>query len=188
MGSETDVTQLLLEWERGDAAALERLVPRVDAELRRQARRYLRRERTDHSWQATELVDEVYIRLIDRNRIRWQSRAHFYGIAARIMRRILVDHARRRNAAKRGRTAVTLRTKDAGVDAAGDREVDLVALHEALRKLAAISPRQARLVELRYFGGLTIPETAEVLGVSAATVKLDWSMARAWLYGELRGG
>ncbi len=187
MCSEGDVTQLLLDWEQGDAAALERLVPLVAAELRQRARCYLRRERASHSWQATELIDEVYLRLIDRDRIRWQNRAQFYGIAARIMRRVLVDHARRRAAAKRGQTAVTLHTKDA-LDAAADRDVDLVALHEALRKLAEAAPRQARLVELRFFGGLTIPETAEVLGVCPATVKLDWSMARAWLFRELRDG
>jgi RNA polymerase sigma factor (TIGR02999 family) len=185
MGSETDVTQLLLDWEQGDKAALERLVPLVSSELRRRAQRYLRRERADHSWQATDLVDEVYLRLIDRDRIGWRSRAHFFGIAARIMRRVLVDHARRRHAAKRGPTAVTLRTED-GAAAAGGHEVDLMALHEALQKLAEAAPRQARLVELRYFGGLTIPETAEALGVSEATVKLDWSMARAWLFKELR--
>ena len=185
MGPENDVTQLLLDWEQGDPVALERLAPLVSAELRHRAKRYLRRERADHSWQPTELVDEVYLRLIDRNRIRWQNRAHFFGIASRIMRRILVDHARRRHAAKRGQTAVTLHTEDA-VDAAGTHGVDLLALDEALQKLAEAAPRQAGLVELRYFGGLTIPETAEVLGVSAATVKLDWSMARAWLFRELR--
>ncbi len=187
MSSTTDVTQLLLDWDAGNASALDRLMPLVSAELHRHAKRYLRRERPDHTLQPTALVNEAYLRLVDQKRIGWQNRAHFFAIAARILRRILVDHGRRRHAAKRGETAVTL-GPDAAVGVSTARSVDLIALDDALEALAEIAPRQCRIIELRFFGGLTIKETAEVVEVSPATVKLDWNMARAWLFKRLQGG
>jgi RNA polymerase sigma factor (TIGR02999 family) len=181
----TDVTQLLLDWDAGDASALDRLMPSVSAELHRRARRSLRRERNGHTLQPTALVNEVYLRLVDHQRIGWKNRSHFFAISARILRRILVDHARRRHAAKRGDTAVTL--SDELVDPTTSRSVDLIALDDALAALAELEPRQCRVIELRFFGGLTIKETAEVLEISPATVKVDWNMARAWLFKKLRG-
>jgi RNA polymerase sigma factor (TIGR02999 family) len=182
-----DVTQLLLAWGRGDPSALERLLPLVEAELRRLARHYMRGERTGHTLQATALVNEAYLRLVEQHRVQWQNRAHFVGVAARLMRRVLVDHARTHQYAKRGGGARRV-TLD---DAAGlvlNRPVDLVALDEALGRLAAVDGRKARVVELRFFGGLSVEEAAEVLGVSAVTVKREWAMARAWLRCELGGG
>jgi RNA polymerase sigma factor (TIGR02999 family) len=180
-----NVTQLLLAWSDGDRAALEDLVPAVYGELRRIAGRYLRRERLDHTLQPTALVHEAYLKLIDQERARWQNRAQFFGVAAQLMRRILVDHARERAAAKRGGgvSPVTL------VDAAGAspaRGIDVLALDEALTRLTALYPEQGRLVELRYFGGLTIEETGEAMGLSPATVKRQWAVARAWLLANLR--
>jgi len=178
------VTQLLLAWGDGDRAALEGLVPVVYGELRRIAGRYLRRERLDHTLQPTALVHEAYLKLIDQQRARWQNRAQFFGVAAQLMRRVLVDHAREHAAAKRGGGVrpVTL------LDAAGAlpaRGIDVLALDEALARLTALYPEQGRLVELRYFGGLTIEETGEVLGLSPATVKRQWATARAWLLANL---
>jgi RNA polymerase sigma factor (TIGR02999 family) len=183
-----DVTGLLLAWGRGDRSAADELMPAVYDELRRQAERAMRREGHEHTLQATALVHESYLRLVDQRRVAWRNRAHFFAIASTVMRRILVDHARARLTAKRGGGAapVTL----AGVqDGEAERvaEVDLLALHEALDRLARLDPEQARLVELRYFGGLTIEETAGALGVSAATVKREWAVARAWLRRELVG-
>lgn len=182
----TNVTRLLLDWDAGDSSALDRLMPVVSEELHRRASQYFRRERASHTLQPTALVNEVYLRLVDQRRVGWQNRAHFFAISARILRRVLVDHARRRKAAKRGDTAVTLGAA-ALVDAGASRDVDLIALDDALEELAELEPRQCRVIELRFFGGLTIKETAEVLEVSPATVKLDWNMARAWLFNSLQG-
>jgi RNA polymerase sigma factor (TIGR02999 family) len=185
MSEETDVTRLLLAWSDGNEAAATLLVDAVYDELRQLARKYLVRERRDHSLPATALVHEAYLKLIDQRRVRWQNRAHFYAVAAQVMRRLLVDHARARGATKRG---VQLTIPLDGVDvAAGGRSADLMALDTALDKLAALDPRQARLVELRYFGGLTIDEAATVMDVAAITVKRDWAIARTWLYRELAG-
>ena len=179
-----DVTRALVEWSQGNQAALTSLMPRVYDELRQLARRSLRRERPDHTLQTTALVHEVYLRLVDQRQVNWHHRTQFFGIAAHMMRRILVDHARRHVAVKRGRgaTRVPLEAVDQFTPAL---DVDLVALDEALERLAAFDPRQSRVVELRFFGALTVDETAELLNLSPATIKNDWRMARAWLYCEL---
>jgi RNA polymerase sigma factor (TIGR02999 family) len=180
-----DVTALLLSWSGGEAAAADRLIPVVYEELHRQAARAMRREGHSHTLQATALVHEAYLRLVDQQRVQWRNRAHFFGIAAEVMRRVLVDHARARDAAKRGGGAQRLTLGDAlGVPSDGT-DADVLALHEALERLALLDPDQARLVELRYFGGLNIEESAEALGVSPATVKREWAVARAWLRREL---
>jgi RNA polymerase sigma factor (TIGR02999 family) len=185
MPEDTDVTRLLLAWSDGREAVEAPLMDAVYDELRRLARSYLVRERRDHSLPATALVHEAYLKLIDQRRVRWQNRAHFFAVAAQVMRRLLVDHARARGAAKRG---VQITIPLDGVDRpAGGKSADLIALDAALHKLATLDPRQARLVELRYFGGLTIDEAATVLEVAAITVKRDWAMARTWLYRELSG-
>ena len=183
--SPSDVTQLLLAWGAGDQTAADRLLPAVYAELRRQAGRAMRRESPENTLQATALVNEAYLRLIDQRRVLWRNRAHFFGVAAHLMRRILVDHARERHAAKRGGGLRPLTLSGVAAPSAADEGVDVLALHEALERLAALDPGQARLVELRYYGGLTIEETAEALGVSPATVKREWAIARAWLRREL---
>ena len=178
------VTQLLLAWSSGDRRALEDLVPVVYGELRRIAGRYLRHERPDHTLQPTALVHEAYLKLIDQQRARWQNRAQFLGVAAQLMRRILVDHARTHAAAKRGGGVTPI----ALVDAAGAlpaRGIDVIALDEAVTRLTATYPDQGRLVELRFFGGLTIEETGEAMGLSPATVKRQWTVARAWLLASL---
>ena len=180
----TNVTQLLLAWSKGDRGALEDLLPVVYAELRRIAGRYLRHERPDHTLQPTALVHEAYVKLVDQRHAQWQNRAQFFGVAAQLMRRILVDHARAHVAAKRGGgvSPVTL------LDAAGAspaRGVDVLALDEALTRLTDLYPDQGRLVELRFFGGLTIEETGEAMGLSPATVKRQWAVARAWLLHSL---
>ena len=182
-----DVTQLLVRWEGGDRAALDALMPLVEQELRQLARSYLRRERGGHTLQPTALVNEAYLKLVDQRDARWQSRAHFYGVAAQLMRRILVDHARARRAEKRGGPqgyAVTLSEADR---VSAQPALDILAVHEALEELSALDPQQARVVELKFFGGLTIEETAEALGVSHATVERDWKAARAWLRRKLEG-
>ena len=185
MPQDTDVTRLLLEWIGGKEAAAAPLMDAVYEELRRLARAYLVRERRDHSLPATALVHEAYLKLVDQRRVRWQSRAHFFAVAAQVMRRLLVDHARARGASKRG---VQLTIPLDGVDAPAEgKTADLIALDTALDKLASLDPRQARLVELRYFGGLTIDEAAAVMDVAAITVKRDWTLARTWLYRELGG-
>jgi RNA polymerase sigma factor (TIGR02999 family) len=181
-----EVTRLLLAWSGGDRGALDALVPHVYAELRRQADRYLGRQRAGHTLQATALVHEAFLRLVDQTHVSFRDRAHFFAVAARAMRQILVDHARRRHAGKRGGAATRLVLED-GMASVEPRGVDLVALDDALARLEALDPGQARLVELRFFGGLTVEETAAVLGCSPATVKRSWSSARAWLFGELAG-
>ncbi len=182
-GDRKPVTDLLVAWSQGDAAARDDLVAAVYAELRRRAGGYLRRESPGHMLQPTALVNEVYLRLVDLERVEWRSRAQFFGLAAQLMRRILVDHARERRALKRagGVVPVTFSEDIAPVEEA----VDVTALDDALEALARLDPRQGRIVELRYFGGLSIEETAEVVGVSPATVKREWTLARAWLHREL---
>ena len=182
-----DVTPLLLAWGNGDESAGEQLLPVVYAELHRQAARAMRREAVEHTLQATALVHEAYLRLVDQQRIEWRNRAQFFGVAAQTMRRILVDHARGQHAAKRGggMQQITLSEANQPAAADGDNSVDVLALHEALHRLSALDPDQARLVELRYFGGLNIEETADALGISPATVKREWAVARAWLRREL---
>ena len=181
-----NITHLLKEWSDGDQQALDELTPLVYEELRQQAARYLRKERPNHSLQATALINEAFLRLIDVTDVQWQNRAHFFGIAAKLMRRILVDHARRRDAEKRGGSQVCL-TLDEGLAWASEPDVDLLAIDEALDKLAIIDEQQARVVELRFFSGLTVEETATALGISPKTVKRDWSVARAWLKREIGG-
>jgi RNA polymerase sigma factor (TIGR02999 family) len=182
--SPNDVTQLLVDWGKGNKKALDGLMPLVYDELHRIASRYLRRERQGHTLQTTALINEAYMRIVDQNRVNWQSRAHFFGVAAQMMRRILVDHARSHLYAKRGGGAQKL-TLDEAIATPQERELDLVALDDALTTLARVDPQQSRIIELRFFGGLTIQETAEVIGISPATVKRDWNMAKAWLYGEI---
>lgn len=182
-----EVTQMLLDWSNGDQRALDRLIPVVYGELHRLASRHLRHERADHTLQTTALIHEAYLKLIEQRNVRWQNRAHFFGIAAQLMRRILVDHARTRHRVKRGGAALRVPLEEVVVAAEG-LDINLVGLDEALTRLAAVDPRQGRIVELRFFGGLSVEETAEVLRVSPATVKNDWSVAKAWLRREqLRG-
>jgi RNA polymerase sigma-70 factor, ECF subfamily len=181
-----DVTRLLVAWRNGDRGALDALTPLVYTELRRLARRHMARERRpDHTLQTTALVNEAFIRLIDLKRIAWQDRAHFFAISARLMRRILVDHARSRGYLKRGGGAKKVLLEDLEGPAA-QRPVDVIALDDALEALSAIEPRKSQVVELRFFGGLTVEETAAVLDVSADTVKRDWRLARVWLRRELK--
>ncbi len=182
--SPQEVTQLLIAWNNGDQSALDELIPLVYAELRRVARRYMGRERAGHTLQTTALVNEAYLRLIDASRVQWQNRAHFYAIAAQLMRRILVDYARSQNYVKRGGEAQHLPLDEATVFSA-EQAPDLVALDDALKSLAAFDPRKSQVVELRFFGGLSVEETAEVLKVSPRTVLSDWSLAKAWLLREL---
>jgi len=179
-----DVTGLLLAWSRGDEAALEALIPIVHLELRRLARRQMRGERDGHTLQTTALVNELYLRLVDVSRVRWQDRAHFFAMAARLMRRVLVDHARARRYQKRGGNAVRVSLTETEPIAA-DRRADLVALDDALTALASFDERKGRVVELRFFGGLNVAETAEALAVSVETVARDWRLAKAWLHKEL---
>lgn len=180
-----DVTQLLINWSNGNREALDNLLPLVYKELRQLADRYLRRERSDHTLQATALVHEAYLKLIDQRNVRWQNRAHFFGVAAQAMRRILVDHARSHQTAKRGSGGHKV-SLDEGIDLSDERATDLIALDDALQQLAEIDPQKSRIVELRFFGGLSIEETAEVLGIGTATVIRQWRMAKAWLYGEVK--
>ncbi len=184
MSAAKSVTQLLAEWSGGNEAARDELLPLVYDELRRLARDYLRRERPDHTLQPTALVHEAYLRLAGQGAVNWQGRAHFFGIAARLMRQILINHAEGRQAAKRGGAAQQL-SLGAADRLAGESAVDLVALDEALKTLETLDPQQSRIVELRFFGGLTVEEIAEVLRVSPATIKREWSSARAWLRREL---
>jgi len=179
-----EVSGLLQAWSEGDRGALDRLTPIVYKELHRLARGYLRRERTGHSLQTTALVNEAYVRLVDYKRMQWQNRAHFFAVSAQLMRRILVEHARRRNL-KRGVGVQHVSLEEAAV--VGGRAADLVALDDALNALARLDARKAQVVEMRFFGGLSVEETAEVLKVSPITVMRDWSTAKAWLYRELAG-
>lgn len=179
-----DVSVLLRAWTDGDQQALEKLIPIVYQELHRLARYYMSGERSEHSLQTTALVNEAYLRLTDYKRMRWQNRAHFFAVSAQLMRRILVDHARRHNL-KRGAGIQHVSLEDTAV--VGERDEDLVALDNALQALACFDSRKAQVVELRFFGGLSVEETAEVLKVSPITVMRDWSTAKAWLYRELSG-
>lgn len=179
-----DVTNLLIDWNNGDATAVDKLMPIIYAELRRLAAHYLKRERNGHTLQPTALVHEAYLRLIEGNRVNWQNRAHFFGTAARLMRHLLVDHARSHQAAKRGGGyKVSLNDK---VAVAQPRDFDLLALDDALEQLAKLDPQQSRVVELRYFGGLSVEETAEVLALSRATVTRYWRSAKAWLHHQMK--
>ena len=181
-----DVTRLLLDWsQEGNRASLDALTPLVYDELRKLAGSYLRRERPDHTLQSTALVHEAYMKLIDQKNVQWQNRAHFFGVAAQMIRRILVDHARGHQAAKRGAGAAQLSLDEALSVPGQQRDVNLVALDEALGELERLDPQQSRVIELRYFAGLSIEETAEVMSISSATVKREWSTARAWLFREL---
>jgi RNA polymerase sigma factor (TIGR02999 family) len=180
------VTELLRAWADGDDGALERLTPLVEAELRRLARGYMRRERPGHTLQTSALVNEAFLRLTDARHVRWQDRAHFLGISARLMRRVLVDHARSKGYQKRGGGARKV-TLDEGLVAAAEPALDVVALDRALEALAAVDARKGRVIELRFFGGLSVEETAAVLQVSPDTVKRDWRLAKLWLLRELEG-
>jgi RNA polymerase sigma factor (TIGR02999 family) len=183
---EPAITQLLIAWSDGRRDALESLVPLVYEEMRRIAAGYMRREPAGHALQATALVHEAYVRLVDQRQVKWRNRAHFFGVAASMMRRILVDQARLRRAEKRGEGWERVTLVD-DIMADGRNEIDVLALHESLERLAAFDPRQERIVELRYFGGLTIEETAEVVGISEATVVREWTIAKAWLRADLSG-
>jgi RNA polymerase sigma factor (TIGR02999 family) len=182
----TDTTQLLRAWAGGDPEALKQLTPRVYRELRRMAGHFLQNERPGYTLQSVELVHEVYLRLVDVNRVDWQHRAHFFAVSATLMRRILLDRARKRSAAKRGSKPEHM-DLDAALDVSSGRARELIALDDALSILAQVDPRKAQIVELRFFGGLSVEETAEVVGVSSDTVMRDWKLARAWLMTELSG-
>jgi RNA polymerase sigma factor (TIGR02999 family) len=185
--SSEKLTGLLLAWNDGDQVALEKLIPLVHAELHRLARHYMRRESPGHTLQASALVNEAYLRLIEAHRVRWQNRSHFFAVSAQIMRRILVDFARARQNLKRGGGARQV-SLDEGLVVSPERGADVLALDEALERLGALNARQSQVVELRYFGGLNEDEVAEVLKVSPRTVRHDWNLARAWLYRELSLG
>jgi RNA polymerase sigma factor (TIGR02999 family) len=185
--SPDEVTQLLLDWSNGNEAALERLTPLVYAELHCLARRHMRRERPSHTLQTSALVNEAYVRLIDQRRVHWQSRAQFFSIASRLMRRVLVDHARGHNRAKRGGGVLQVSLDEEAI-VSQDRAAELIALDDALSSLAAIDQRKTQVVELRFFGGMSVEETAEVLKVSAVTVMRDWSTAKAWLKRAIETG
>jgi len=186
MGSSSpDVTVLLSELTRGNKEAEEKLVPLVYDELKRLARSYMRRERPEHTLQATALVHEAYLKLIKQQSVNWQGRSHFFAIAAQLMRRILIDHARGHLREKRGGTKVIL-PLDEGLVFSPEHSEELVKLDEALERLSKLDARQSRIVELRFFGGLSVEETAKFLGISPKTVKRDWSVAKVWLHGELR--
>ncbi|MDQ6666425.1 MAG: sigma-70 family RNA polymerase sigma factor [Acidobacteriota bacterium] len=181
-----DTSKLLCAWSEGDQGAFERLTPIVYDELHRLAHRYMRGERPGHSLQTTALVNEAYVRLVDYKRMRWQNRAHFFAVSAQLMRRILVEHARRHNL-KRGGLALHLSLEETAM-VGDERAADLVALDDAMNALARLDSRKVQVVEMRFFGGLSVEETAEVLKISAVTVMRDWSTAKAWLYRELTGG
>ena len=182
--SSQEITQLLLAWSGGDQEALVRLTPLVYQELHRQARQYMSRERGNHTLQTTALVNEVYLRLVDASQVQWQNRAHFFAVAANVMRHILVDFARKTQYQKRGGGAQKVEIEQA-LEFSADRSPDLVALDDALNTLANLDPRQSRIVELKFFGGLNSDEIAEVLKVSEGTVRRDWRLAKSWLYREL---
>lgn len=180
----SDITGLLLEWNNGDKSSLDRLLPLVEKELHRLAHSYMRREHPGHTLQTTALINETYLRLVDQKKVQWQNRAHFFGIAGRIMRRVLLNYARDQGRDKRGGRALRVSLSDASV-ASLEKSEELLALDEALNRLAALDERKSQVVELRYFGGLSVKETAEVLKVSAITVARDWNFAKAWLAREL---
>lgn len=181
-----DVTRLLAGWSQGDRQALDELMPIVYAELKQLAHAYLRKERADHTLQSTALVNEAFLRLIQQQDAEWKNRAHFFAISARVIRRILVDHARAHQAEKRGAGGVKLELDEA-MAVSPEQNLDLVLLDEALEKLAVLDARQSRIIELRFFAGLSVEDTAEVMNLSTATVKREWSSARAWLFRELTG-
>lgn len=185
MGQTHEITQLLQKWSDGNSAALEKLIPLVYNELHRQAAHLMRKERLDHTLQTTALIHETYLKLIDQREVGWENRAHFFAVAAGMMRRILVDHARARTRGKRGGAAVKLTLNEDILTGQNDNTELLIALDEALGRLEQIDERQARIVELRYFSGLTMEETAAVLNISRSTVAEDWAMAKAWLHREL---
>ena len=182
--STNEVTQLLVAWSDGDRSALDKLMPLVHEELRQLAHRYMSRERPGHTLQTTALVNEAYVRLVNRQNVHWQNRVHFFAIAAQVMRHILVDHARSHACAKRGSDARRIPLDEVAV-VSRERAAEVVALDDALKGLAMLDPQQSRIVELRFFGGLTIEETAEALHLSPATIKREWATAKAWLYHEL---
>ena len=183
--SSPNVTNLLVAWGQGDKAAFERLMPEVQRELHRIAARYMAGERPGHDLQATALINEAYLRLVDWKEIQWADRAHFFGMAANMMRRVLVDHARRRDRAKRGGEAIQVSLSEAA-DVPTPERADVLALDEALQRLAKLDARKSQIVEMRFFGGLSLEETAEALNVSVATVRRDWTLARVWLFRELK--
>jgi len=185
--TQKDITGLLLEWGSGDKAALDKLIPLVHKELRRMAHLYMRRERAGNTLQTSALINEAYIRLVDYNKVRWQDRAHFFAIAAQAMRRILVERARSRRRDKRGGAAQRV-SLDEAADLATERAASIIALDDALTDLCAVAPRKGQIVELRYFGGLSIDQTAEILGVSSPTVQREWRAAKAWLYRAISEG
>lgn len=186
MSAPEEISQLLAAWENGDRQALDTLIPFVEGELRRLARHYMMRERPDHTLQTTALINEAFLRLAGQTQVRWQNREHFYGIAAQLMRRILLDHAKGQRRVKRWGGECKVSLSDVAV-MDKRKSAELIALDEALSRLALIDQRKSRVVELRYFGGFSVEETAEVLGTSAVTVMRDWSMAKAWLRRELTG-
>mgnify|MGYP003576296539 CR=1 FL=1 len=181
-----EITQLLLSWSNGDDAALEQLIPLVYPELKRVARRYMGRESPGHTLQTSALINEAYLQLVDQQAVEWQDRAHFFRMASRVMRNILIDHARKHGYQKRGAGAIHVALDDVTI-AQGSRAAELVALDDALTALAAVDPRKVELVELRFFGGLTVDETAEVMGLSSITIKREWRSAKAWLQTEISG-
>lgn len=180
-----DVTQMLIELTEGNREVVNEILPLIYAELRRLAGSYLRRERASHTLQPTALVHEAYMKLIDQKNVKWQNRAHFFGIAAQIMRRILMDYARKHKAEKRGGDGENVALEEGFIIIESEKSAELLALDEALENLSKVDETKAKIVELRYFGGLSVEETAEVLGVSEITVKRHWRMAKAWLYGQL---
>lgn len=187
MSSPSDITALLVDWSNGDQCAFEKLLPLVERELHRLAHSYMRREDPDHTLQTTALINETYLRLVDQKKVQWQNRAHFFGIAAQIMRRILLNYARDQNRLKRGGRAIHVSLSEATVMPA-EKDRELIALNDALIRLEAIDERKAKVVELRYFGGLSVEEVAEVLKVSPITVMRDWKFAKAWLAREMQDG
>jgi len=185
-GEKTQVTELLAAWNKGEESALNRLLPVVETELRRIAHNYMRRERGDHTLQTSALVNEAYVKLIDQRDVRWQNRSHFFALSAQFMRRVLLSHARDRVAQKRGAGADHVELDDA-VILTKEKSAELIALDDALEKLAKFDKTKSRIVELRYFGGLTLEETAEALGIAPVTVSVNWRLAKAWLAREIRG-
>jgi len=185
MSSDADITALLVDWSNGDRSALDKLLPLVERELHRLAHSYMRREDPDHTLQTTALINETYLRLVDQRKVQWQNRAHFFGIAAQIMRRILLNYARDQNRQKRGGRAIHVSLSKADVMSA-EKDREIIALNDALTRLEAVDERKARVVELRYFGGLSVDEVAEVLDVAPITVMRDWQFAKAWLARELQ--
>jgi RNA polymerase sigma factor (TIGR02999 family) len=184
MSSPVEISALLIDWSNGDKAALDKLLPLVERELHRLAHSYMKKEKPDHTLQTSALVNEAYLRLVDQRHTRWQNRAHFFGIAAQIMRRILLNHARDQHRVKRGGEAVQVSLSEVAM-VSGEKSAELLALDEALQRLADFDLRKSQVVELRYFGGMSVEETAEVLRVSPVTVMRDWNLAKAWLAREL---